>query len=402
MSTRSATEIIKGYAYQFDYSIDKLLSLPNDTDEITIEGIEDIDVDSLNESAAIQCKYYAKTEYNHSVIAKPIRLMLDHFKGVKNGINNQIEYKLYGYYESGQNKLSLPIDVDFLKDRFLTYTSKKVAYKHHETLGLNDVEFQEFISLLSIDINAKEYNEQYDNIIIKLSNTFSCDQFDAEYYYYNNAVNEIQKLSIESDLSNRKISKADFIQRINNKQILFNKWFIEIKGKRQYHATIKDKHFRRLNRAPYERFFIIDITPSTSTVEIKEILYFIADKYSNLKKREPQTYCPYIYLNNIESAQFLELKNQIFVEGIKIIDGIPFKGADFSVDYISIKANYNNQIKLKFLNTISEIETCLNNITKTKEVYQFFFNTPILTVVNSSVKNVPIQIENIQNIKEII
>jgi len=70
MMDRSATDTIKGYFYQFDYSIEQLLSLSNDTDEITVEGIEDIDIESSTESTAVQCKYYSKSEYNHSVISK--------------------------------------------------------------------------------------------------------------------------------------------------------------------------------------------------------------------------------------------------------------------------------------------------------------------------------------------
>ena len=49
MSNRSATNTIKGYFYQFDYSIEKLLNLSNDSDEITVEGIEDIDIEGDDE-----------------------------------------------------------------------------------------------------------------------------------------------------------------------------------------------------------------------------------------------------------------------------------------------------------------------------------------------------------------
>ena len=57
-----------------------MLELDADTDTVSIEGIEDVDINHLDETTAIQCKYYSKTEYNHSVIAKPIRLMLSNYK----------------------------------------------------------------------------------------------------------------------------------------------------------------------------------------------------------------------------------------------------------------------------------------------------------------------------------
>ena len=74
--SRDAVDTIKGYYYQFDYFIFQLISLVNEEDTVTIEGIEDVDILEEKEMVAVQCKYYAKTEYNHSVIAKPIRLML--------------------------------------------------------------------------------------------------------------------------------------------------------------------------------------------------------------------------------------------------------------------------------------------------------------------------------------
>ena len=95
MIDRTAIDTIKGYFYQFDYAIIKLLELSIETDTIIVEGIEDVDINTATEETAIQCKYYANTEYNHSVIAKPIRLMLDHYKEVINGTKKRINYKLY-------------------------------------------------------------------------------------------------------------------------------------------------------------------------------------------------------------------------------------------------------------------------------------------------------------------
>lgn len=94
MRSRSAIDTILGYYYQFDYSIYKLLELRNE-DFIVIEGIEDIDIHTANEEIAIQCKYYHSTEYNHSKIAEPIRLMLKHYKDVKEGRKKEINYYIY-------------------------------------------------------------------------------------------------------------------------------------------------------------------------------------------------------------------------------------------------------------------------------------------------------------------
>lgn len=116
-STRDAVDTIRGYYYQFNYSILSILDGKED-DVVTIEGIEDVDVASGDDTVAIQCKYYSKTEYNHSVIAKPIRFMFKDFMQ-RSEKGNYISYKLYGTYKSGQSKLEMPLKVKFVKENFL-------------------------------------------------------------------------------------------------------------------------------------------------------------------------------------------------------------------------------------------------------------------------------------------
>src|SRR5450830_488922 len=79
MRTRAADATIKGYYYQFATSILQLLDLQFDTDAITVEGIEDIDIKTTTETTAIQCKYLSMPRLINSVVRKPIILMLDHF-----------------------------------------------------------------------------------------------------------------------------------------------------------------------------------------------------------------------------------------------------------------------------------------------------------------------------------
>lgn len=173
MASRSAIDTIKGYFYQFDLSIERLLHLPSGNDSIEIERIEDIDVNIASETTAVQCKYYAKTEYNHSVIAKPIRFMISHYKSLKTDNADLIRYKIYGHYESGQSKLIFPISSSLFIEQFLTYTKDKKLILHHEKIGLSEVEIEEFISLLDIDVNAVNYQTQIDNIVDELTDHFS-------------------------------------------------------------------------------------------------------------------------------------------------------------------------------------------------------------------------------------
>lgn len=92
MATRDAVSTIRGYFYQFDYSMIKLLELENETDTVCIEGIEDVDINDGNNIYLHQCKCYEGTEYNHAVIKNAVIWMLKHFAN-----NSKSGYKYYIY-----------------------------------------------------------------------------------------------------------------------------------------------------------------------------------------------------------------------------------------------------------------------------------------------------------------
>ena len=366
---RSASDVLLGYFYQFDHTIIQLLELTNKTATVTVEGIEDIDIDNASDTTAIQCKYYSKTGYNHSVIAKPIRYMLNHFKNAKDSGKPNINYKIYGYYKSGQDKLTLPMDIAFLKDSFLTYSEKTIEHKYHIELNISDFELNEFLNVLQIDINACDYNEQFKNILDILKKDFNCNDFEAEYYYYNNALRLIKEIAIKEQLEERKITKGEFLSRINTKSVLFNEWFYQLKGKKQHYRRMRSEYFTNLNSSPFERFFLIELPDVWDRNELKELIFILARKWSKLSKRETNTFCPYIYLHNISDDKLLQLKNEFAEEEFKFIDGYDFKGADFSTKSLLTKATYQNQIKIKFLNDLSFVDDTLQAIKKTKEVF---------------------------------
>lgn len=404
MSNRDATDTITGYFYQFDYTISNLLELKSDDDFITIEGIEDIDTSSLSEETAIQCKYYAKTEYNHSVIAHPIRLMLNHFKEVKDGSKPHVQYYLYGHYKKGQEKLTVPIGLEFLKKNFLTYTKEKVKHCHHNDLELTDDDLLEFITKLTININAVDYKTQLKNILSTLEKAFNCSPFEAEHFYYNNALKVIKELSIQNDVANRKISKKEFLVRINNKQMLFDEWFLLFKGKEQLLRNLRKEYFTNLNTSPFNRFFLIEIDNNEySRANLKELLFLISKKWSNLSRRNPTPFCPYVYLHNISDSELITIKQEPLADDFKIIDGYLFSGSPFSAKAISEGANFNNQIKLKIINTLTDLNLTINHIEKTREIYQFHkHHSSFFDIQNESIKHVKIPYEQLKDIKEII
>lgn len=403
MRDRSAVNTIRGYFYQFDYSIVKILQLENATDIMTVEGVEDIDISSASEDTAIQCKYYENTEYNHSLISPAVRLMIKHYKTVIDGIGKPINYKLYGHYKSGQTKLVLPIDIEFFKKNFLTYTEKKVQHKVHEELGLTESNLEDFLKIFTIDINAQSLDNQETQLIDLLMKEFSCTKYEAESLYYCNALAKIRNLSMQKNVESRKITKSEFVKDINVKQILFNDWYIALKGKKKWLAQLKNMYFSSLNTSPFERFFLIELPQDKySRASLKELIHIMREKWTKISKRESQPFCPYLYIEGIEARELVELKKELTIEGFVFIDGYDYMGAEFNLKSIIREANYYNQIGIKLVNSIDHIVNIIEKTTKTKEIYQFYFSKPILTENYENIKLVAIQIEQFEDIKEVI
>lgn len=403
MRSRSAVDTILGYYYQFDYAIYKLLELGNE-DFITIEGIEDIDIHTANEETAIQCKYYHSTEYNHSKIAEPIRLMLKHYKEVKEGRKKEISYYLYGFYKNGIEKLELPITLDFFKEKFLTFTHDNRKHKYHEELQLSDYDLENFINKLTINIKAIEYSQQMKEVINMLETEFRCTKFEAENYYYNNALKVIKNLATQKNIVDRRITRAEFLKLIDNKKLLFNEWYVQLKGKNKLLKEIRNEYFTQLNLSPFERFFLIEVNSvEYNRSDLKEIIMIISRKWTKISNRESNPFCPYVYIHNLKQEELIKLKKELRDEGVRFIDGISFEGADFSIDEMKQTANYSNGIRIKIINRLEYIDLLTSNIrNKTKEIYQFYIKEPFYNIDDQSIKKVSIQIEDFKDIKEII
>ena len=230
MATRAADATIKGYYYQFDTSILKLLELEIDTESITIEGIEDIDINRAEEDTTIQCKYLSKPKFTSSIVREPITLMLNHF--VNPSTPSNYNYVLYAHFENETPGNEPLIDLVKLKE-ILTYSENKVE-KHYEVeKGISDNELNSFLLQFKLCFGIEFYRQQK-KVIDKLREIFNCSEFEADTLYYNNALRIVIDKAIQRNIAQRIITRAEFISVINCKKWLFNEWFIKLRSKGEY------------------------------------------------------------------------------------------------------------------------------------------------------------------------
>ena len=157
-----------------------------------------------------------------------------------------------------------------------------------------------------------------------------------------------------------------------------------------------------MNIAPYERFFLLEVDQDDfNLVLIKDLIYIIIKKWSKCSKREQQPFCSYIYFHNNLEKQLVMLKKELYRENVNFIDGFPFWGADFYAETLSLPATHENKLQIKIINDMYMIDDVIEKIHQRVEIYQFY-KKEMFYMGSDNVKHVKIQIEKLDNIKEII
>lgn len=365
---RTAIDTIRGYYYQFD--LYALQILESKGENITLEGIEDVDVNSATETTAIQCKYYEGTTYNHSVIAEPIRWMLKHFKNHK---TDTFKYKLYGFYKDGQDKLMLPLTVEFVKDKFLTFKEKGTKHKLYSELELSDADISLFVSRLEVDINAMSFVKQNELLLKMIRQYWNCSQIEAENFYYPLILKLVREIATDKIEENRTIDKDTFIAKIiAHKNPLVDIWFAKKCVSNEYCKSMHKMYFcNRMNMNPYERFFLIDCDNSIADVEIKQMVITICNKWSKFSIRDTNPFVPYFYLNGLSNDRLLKIKELLYSDGMFVNDGYPFRLSSFKPRVMSQKP-VGGQCTIKIIDKIEFINDVLHSIQdRTRIIYQF-------------------------------
>jgi hypothetical protein len=107
-------------------------------------------------------------------------------------------------------------------------------------------------------------------------------------------------------------------------------------------------------------------------------------------------------LHGIPQQELFNLKQELYSENFTFIDGFDFEGSEFNPKSISKSANSSNSIKLKILNKFEHIDLTIREITKTKEIYQFYSTKPFFDISYQNIKQTQIQFPQLTDIKRII
>lgn len=389
---RQAIDTIRGYLYQFDNTILQILDHEDETSSFTVEGVEDIDVEQIgNETIAIQCKYYEKSDFTPSKIKEAISWMVKDFSKRIGEQKELIQYKLFGHYQSGQEKLPQSITTEYLKENFLTTRTQakedkpSVVTQVHIDLALSDENLELFISKLTLKIDGPTLDQQHSSILLRLIELNICSSTDVEFFYAKSIyiIRNLAKNPLETE---RKITKKKFINQLkDSKKMIFDYWYLEKVNVDKYCRSIRKRYFNN-TQSKFNRFFMIDTT-SIGFNELKDLVRRISVKWSNLKGvRQIEKFCPFVYLHNISDEILITLKEELIADNLLIEDGYYYQGGNFNITlFLRDIEGYGSPYRthLKIINHLDDFELLRRERIPNKYVYQFYVKEPFLDIDES-------------------
>jgi len=318
---------------------------------------------------------------------------------------SKITYFVYGYFKE---KVDFPLkDPVKFRAEVLAYTKsekeKRVTKNIADDLGLSLLDIEGFLSRLKFDY-TKKYDPHKEAVIDALKQAKGCSIDEAKSLYYPNAFTLISDLATKPSAQERIITKAQLINRIDSKRIIFHHWLLREKDEDAYCRTMRRSFFTQTNVSPFARFFSVECLGSESVHELKDLMILIGSKWSSSRKVRLEfkfRYAPYILLRNCDPAKLTLIKSELFGEGCCFVDGYPFGGSGFTAEHIHSEQTNENRIALRILNDDVELQTALNTmLTRSRQLYEFFKSSQL--TMTHDIKHVRIPITSISLVSNII
>jgi hypothetical protein len=308
---RSADASIRGYVYQFDRTILRILS-SGPADTVTVEGIEDIDLRSGERVVAEQCKYLPASRYSLAVIRDALVPMLDY---LRNG--HSIEFVLYIHANDSGSTPPGSLSVEDIREALTVRRKNSDVTRLYETYDMDTLE--EFSRRLSI-VTGPSFASQRQEVIEALRSELKCTAEEAVAFYYPNALSVIASVAVKSSQVDRQISKAHFIADIDHRKFLYTTWHAEAVGREQFidELTRGLKHEHRLKNE-MRRCLAVSISDRDEVDSTAALIRMLASKYYGVGKLH--TAIPWTIVIDADRETLFDLKVHLTESTVEFNDG---------------------------------------------------------------------------------
>lgn len=421
---RVADSTIKGFMYQFNRTLNEILSSSNEV--ITVEGIvEDIDKISGEHITAIQCKYHGEVEqFQWSKVYKPILQMLKTYTEQK---DSHIIFILYAFFPSeqaGERKVPKDEISKALNTKNIEYICDYIAHikkiedteikdliskarkskgekdRIKEYIDTNDLEvlcdLDEFIDNRFQFIIGQEYYELEKANKKMLLEEFSSE--DVEKIIFPNAINCIASLSILKNVKDRNITKQELLNELKTiKRTAISRWTKELSNYKQLLSIRRKQMAKILNINLRKRCLVFN--PNQIENFEQEIVLFIK-KFVDIYCCKVKLHCPAIFcILGYDKEKIADLVSRLYEKGIEAETG--YRGSIFYSEAFlkePEKKNSENWMQFKVKICFDSTE-CVDAINRNKQddIFQIAEQLP-----NSfSTRDVDIEVLDISNFSQL-
>lgn len=392
---RSAHASIKGYCYQFDRTIIEILEADANT-EVLIEGLEDIDLLGASRDSAVQVKYWASKKYSTPrSIHEPIELMLDAYSSGAD--HDFILHVHFGQESTPPETLTL----DELRTCLTRKTIKGGVRIHKDYEKYTEETLAGFTERLMIR-PGEDFETQNISAKQRLTQHLSVSQQDVDDLHYAVALTHIQHLAMNPVEADRKITRAQFLARINTRNALYSRWHAETIGADRYAASLA-RHLKQLKAlSPSKQKAIVISIDQDEEQALSLACRLATSEYGPGKMRTTK---PWTLVIDGTSDQVRNIKQAVLRHGVGINDGyetIEFQPAAFSAPPVINRRNGGDIIKLasysirivssanfrKYIEEDNRIDIILAKEGLDDEIYRTGSSDPPIFYSNLSIENI--------------
>lgn len=319
--SRTADYTIQGFLYQFNKTALEILSAQDDA-KVTVEGIiEDIEVATPTTLKAVQCKYHeASTSFAASAVYKPLLQMLKHFSDNQSA---SIRYILFAHFSSVATPLPA-IDKAILE---AALSSKDKGLEKHVKAIPVEIDLDGFLGRFTM-----EFGPCYDEIVKQVGEALESNGMpsgEIEILAYPNAIHKIATLSVKHNVSERQITKRDFLSELTAiRKTAISRWTLSLKTREKLLQARRQQLKIHLDKNSRLRYFVID--PSAIEDYDTEIVLFLSD-YINKYHFKPAHVSTPILCVYAEREALQEIQYRLYQKGIVATDG--YMGSKFEESF---------------------------------------------------------------------
>ena len=257
---------IKGFDYQIDKTVVEILNCADDSKQISIEQIQDINADNF----VMQVKYKETQKYIVSKIKEPLTQLIDEFINCIED-ENKIYY-LYCYFLD-RNAEELTLSLGDL-DHILGNKKGNYSVAHKE----------QFVSRFAL-VFSPDFQTQFENVIAQIKTTFSCTSIEEAIVHYSTIVHSLRLLVVSNDDPQKRFcTKMQLVAAVrNNRAAVFESGLKYFMDEQQRLKLVKSR-LPTLKRNQNNFIFFGDIEYGTTTSLAKIISDLLEAYYRKASK----------------------------------------------------------------------------------------------------------------------